>query len=140
MTDGRPTVVVLADDLIWATRLASIVERIGATPRVAGTAEHFLASLAGSAGALVDLSLRGADPIAAIRAANSAGVPVAAVGPHEDRTTREAALAAGAGRVFAYRKLHADGPRVVGRALGLPPAPASGPATADRSTPAAGVR
>ncbi len=140
MTDGRPIVVVLADDLIWATRLGSIVERIGATPRVSGTPERFLAALPDSAGALVDLSVRGADPIAAIRAAATAGIPVAAVGPHEDRPAREQALAAGAGRVFAYRKLHDDGPRAVGRALGLtmPPAPSS--ATADVATQTTGVR
>ncbi len=140
MTDGRPTVVVLADDLIWATRLASIVERIGATPAVTGTDERFVAALPASAGALVDLSVRGADPIGAIRAAAAAGIPVAAVGPHEDRPAREQALAAGAGRVFAYRKLHADGPRVVGRALGLPTPPTPNPPAADAANQTTGVR
>ena len=120
MTDGPgPSVAILADDLIWSTRLASIVERAGALPLVVGSDAAFLAALDGSAGAIVDLAVRRAEPIAAIAAAAAHGTPAVAVGPHVDAAARDAALAAGARRAFTYRKLFEDGPRVVSRALGI---------------------
>jgi len=123
--DGaRPAVAILADDLIWASRLGSMTERAGCIPRVSRTEEAFAASLAGAAGAIVDLSVRGSDPFAAIGLAARSG-PVVAVGPHEDSAARKRALAAGAVRVFAYRKLHDDGPRTIARAFGLAPSGAA---------------
>ena len=120
MTDGsRPAVAILADDLIWSTRLASIVDRAGAAPLVVASPAAFADALDGSAGAIVDLSLRGADPIDAIAAAAAHGTTVVAVGPHEDAATRKRALAAGARRAFAYRKLFEDGPRAIAGVLGL---------------------
>jgi hypothetical protein len=121
MTDGRrPVLVVLADDLIWVTRLESIARAAGAEPVVVATAERFNVALDGADAALVDLSSRRADPIVAIAAAKTAGRPVAAVGPHEDQAARKRALAAGAVRVYAYSKLFDDGPRTVAAWLGLP--------------------
>lgn len=131
MTDGRrPSVAVLADDLIWSTRLASVVARAGAAAVVVSSRAGFADALDGSAGAIVDLALRGADPIDAIAVAAARGVTVVAAGPHEDAATRKRALAAGASRVFAYRKLFEDGPRAIAQAFGLPaevapPAPAA---------------
>ncbi len=128
MTDRRPPrLAVLADDLIWATRLSSIARAAGAEPVPASTLERFSGSLAGADAAIVDLALRGDDPDAGIAVAGSAGVPVVAVGPHEDLAARKRALAAGATRVFAYSKLFDDGPRTIAAWLGLPepePAPA----------------
>ena len=121
MTDGRgPLIAVLADDLIWATRLASIVGLAGGQGAVVGTAERFSVALASADGAIVDLSVRGASPLAGIAAAAAAGKPVIAVGPHEDSAARKQALAAGASRVYAYRKLFDDGPRTIAAWLGLP--------------------
>lgn len=121
MTDGRrPSIAVLADDLIWSTRLASVVARAGAAAVVVSSGAAFADALDGSAGAIVDLALRSADPIDAIGLAAVRGTTVVAVGPHEDATTRKEALAAGASRVFAYRKLFEDGPRTIARAFGLP--------------------
>ena len=140
MTDGPgPAVVVLADDLIWSTRLASVVDRAGAVAVVVSSAAAFAAALDGSAGAIVDLALRSSDPIDAIALAAVRGTTVVAVGPHEDATTRKVALAAGASRVFAYRKLFEDGPRAIARAFGLPtevPPPASVAAAGRGSPPA----
>lgn len=121
MTDGGgPRIAVLADDLIWATRLASIVRLAGGEGVVVGTDERFGAALASADGAIVDLSVRGASALAGIAAAAGAGKPVIAVGPHEDSAARKQALAAGASRVYAYRKLFDDGPRTVASWLGLP--------------------
>jgi hypothetical protein len=63
--------------------------------------------------AIVDLTARAYDGIAAITSATAAGRPVLAVGQHDDRVARERALAAGAGRVYAYRRLFDDGPRQI---------------------------
>ncbi len=136
MTDGRsPGLAILADDLIWGTRLGSIARAAGATPSVAGTIERFADALRGADAALVDLSFRRSDPIAAIALATTAGLPVVAVGPHEDIAERKRALAAGAVRVYAYSKLFDDGPRTLAAWLRLPdpvgapnPGAAAGPA------------
>jgi DNA-binding NarL/FixJ family response regulator len=63
---------------------------------------------------IVDLTARAYDGIGAIAAAAAAGRPVLAVGQHDDRDARRDALAAGASRVLAYRKLFDDGPRQIG--------------------------
>jgi DNA-binding NarL/FixJ family response regulator len=128
VTDGRrPRLAVLADDLIWATRLESIVRAAGAEPSVVGTIERFGAVLPDADGALVDLSFRRSDPIAAIEQARAVGLPVVAVGAHEDLAARRRALAAGARRVYAYSKLFDDGPRTIAAWLDLP-VPVSVPA------------
>lgn len=131
---GRPRVVIVADDLIWATRLETIVRTAGAEPTLAGTPDRLANGIAGADAALVDLGARTMDPFEAIAAARLAGLAIIAVGPHEDLVARKRALADGASRVHAYRKLFADGPRTIAAWLGLPvPATASGP-----SEPAAG--
>lgn len=115
MTD----VAILADDLIWATRLADAVTAAGGTPRrVRRQADLESALEARGAGfVIVDLTARAYDGVEAIRVARAAGARVVAVGQHDDAPTRTAALAAGAERVFAYRKLFEDGPRTIGRWL-----------------------
>jgi len=121
VTDGRsPGLAILAEDLIWGTRLGSIARAAGATPSVVGTVERFADALRGADAALVDLSFRRSDPIAAIALATTAGLPVLAVGSHEDIAARKRALSAGAGRVYAYSKLFDDGPRTVAAWLRLP--------------------
>ena len=67
-----------------------------------------------SAGCLVDLTARAYDGIEAVRAATAAGVPVIAVGQHDDAEARRAATDAGAARVYAYRALFEHGDRVLG--------------------------
>lgn len=62
------------------------------------------------AAVLVDLTARRYDGIAAIEMAAGAGKRVLAVGQHDDLDLRKRALAAGAERVYAYRKLFEAGP------------------------------
>jgi DNA-binding NarL/FixJ family response regulator len=59
---------------------------------------------------IVDLTARAYDGVEAIAAAQAAGRPVLAVGQHDDQALRKRALAAGADRVYAYRKLFENGP------------------------------
>jgi DNA-binding response OmpR family regulator len=110
-------IVVLADDLIWSTRLATQVREAGAEPTVRRAAHPFRAALAGADGAIVDLTSRAYDGLAAIAAARDAGIPVLAVGQHDDHVLRRNALAVGADRVLAYRKLFEDGPATIRRWL-----------------------
>jgi DNA-binding NarL/FixJ family response regulator len=116
-----PTVVILADDLIWATRLDAAISAAGARPRAArriADLERLLApggeDAAGAGFAIIDLTARAYDGLEAIRIATGTGARVVAVGQHDDAALRRAALAAGAERVFTYRALFEDGPRTLG--------------------------
>ena len=106
-------IAILADDLIWASRLAELVRGVGATPLAARSAAGLERLLAEVDGVIVDLTARAYDGVAAIAAASAAGRPVLAVGQHDDRELRRRALAAGASRVHPYRLLFEDGPRQV---------------------------
>lgn len=110
-------IAVLADDLIWATRLADGVRRAGGTPVPTRTAASFVAALAEVDGVLVDLTARAYDGVDALRAAAAAGVPAIAVGQHDDAPLRRAAKDAGASRVHAYRSLFEHGDRELSRWL-----------------------
>ena len=118
MTDvagGVRTVAILADDLIWASRLSDAVTAAGGSPKRVRRLADLEAALAADGGpyAIVDLTARAYDGVEAIRAAAATGARVVAVGQHDDIETRRAALAAGAERVYAYRKLFQDGPRTI---------------------------
>ena len=113
-------VVVLAQDLIWADRLARAVEAAGAEPVRAAALEPFETALAGSDAAIVDLTALAYDGVTAIERARSAGVRVLAVGQHDDHELRKRATSAGADRVYAYRKLFEDGPATIATWLGRP--------------------
>lgn len=95
---------VVADDLIWRSRLVAAVERAGASPVAGGEAADV---------AIVDLNGRAYDGIAAVETAVAGGATVIAVAQHEDSETRRRALTAGARRVFSYQKMFSDGPQVV---------------------------
>jgi DNA-binding NtrC family response regulator len=117
-TTGSRRVVVLADDLIWSTRLADALRSVGGEVRSARTAAALDALLPEVDRVVVDLTARAYDGVAAISAARAAGRRVLAVGQHDDLDLRRRALAAGAERVYAYRKLFEDGPSVLGAWLG----------------------
>jgi CheY-like chemotaxis protein len=120
---GGPRVLVLADDLIWASRLIEAVRRAGAAPLRLGSEGELLVALGaaeadeGSAptltGAVVDLNGRRYTGLHAVERIHEAGLPVIAVAQHDDLVTRRSALAAGAARVFSYNKFFSDGPRLV---------------------------
>jgi hypothetical protein len=111
---AAPQVLVLADDLIWATRLVDGVRRAGGVPVPARTSAAFASALPEADGVLVDLTARAYDGLAALGAATDAGVPAIAVGQHDDAPLRAAAKAAGATRVYAYRALFERGDRELG--------------------------
>ena len=115
---SRPRVAVLAQDLIWQDRLARAVEAAGGEPARAKTAPELDRALVGADFAIVDLTARAYDGVAAIARARQAGAKVLGVGQHDDVELRKQALIAGAWKVLAYRKLFEDGPAVIGAVLG----------------------
>ena len=109
-------VLIVADDLIWSSRLRAAVDRAGTTSvpiRSESGLATALARAPADAPVIVDLNGRAYDGVEAVRAAVTAGRRVLAVGQHEDLDLRRRALAAGARRVFSYNKLFTDGPNVV---------------------------
>ena len=106
-------IAILAQDLIWADRLARAVQAAGAEPARAKTAPEFDRSLVCADLAIVDMTANAYDPLVAIERARSSGARVIAVGQHDDIALRKRALARGAERVFAYRKLFEDGPATI---------------------------
>jgi hypothetical protein len=106
-------IAILAQDLIWSDRLARAVEAAGATADRAKTAPEFDRALECADFAIVDLTARAYDPLVAIERATSRETRVLAVGQHDDLELRKRALARGAERVYAYRKLFEDGPATI---------------------------
>ncbi|MFI5254642.1 MAG: hypothetical protein ACHQ15_04215 [Candidatus Limnocylindrales bacterium] len=107
---------MIADDLIWSTRLADAVERAGGMPvRLGATAAL---PVEPCDGVIVDLALRTTDGLAVIARWHTAGVPVLALANHDDVDLRKRAMAAGAAKVLAYRKLFEDGPAAIAAWLG----------------------
>ena len=109
-----PRVAIVADDLIWATRLADGARAAGAIAIPVRSAHKIGDALAGADGAIVDLTARAYDGLAVLGEAASAGVPAIAVGQHDDAPLWRAARAAGATRVYAYRVLFEHGGRELG--------------------------
>jgi len=66
---------------------------------------------------VIDLTARAYDGIEAILLAYEMRGRVVAVGQHDDPALRKAATDAGAERVFTYRALFEDGPRLLERWL-----------------------
>ena len=109
-------VAVLADDLIWSTRLVGILRAAGVEPVAVRTAAG-LEEVSAPA-AIVDLTARAYDGVEAVRAASLAGRSVVCVAQHDDEPLRRAALAAGARGVYPYRTLHEKGAAALTRWLG----------------------
>ncbi|HUP54710.1 MAG TPA: hypothetical protein VM408_04315 [Methylomirabilota bacterium] len=113
-------VIVLAQDLIWADRLARAVQAAGAEPVSVASLDRFREALVTADAAIVDLTALAYDGVSALDLATVAGTRVLAVGQHDDHELRKRALAAGADRVYAYRKLFEDGPATIQAWLARP--------------------
>lgn len=134
------SIIILAQDLIWAERLVRAATEAGARPARVGS-EGALAAALGATDAdavpgtepgaaeprfvIVDLTAHAYDPFAAIALADARGAHVLAVGQHDDVPQRKRALGAGAERVLAYRKLFEDGPATIAAWLARGSRPAS---------------
>ena len=114
-------VLVLADDLIWSTRLIAQVQAAGGDAAPVRTLGALSQALPAADAVIVDLTARAYDGIVAVRKAAEAGRRVLAVGQHDDAELRRRALAAGADKVYPYRKLFEDGPATLTAWLGAAP-------------------
>jgi DNA-binding response OmpR family regulator len=113
-------VLVLADDLIWSTRLVADVSASGADASPIRTLAALAEALPTADAVVVDLTARAYDGIEAIERASAAGVRVMAVGQHDDVALRRRALDAGAELVRPYRRLFEDGPATLAGWLAAP--------------------
>jgi len=119
---GEPprTVAIVADDLIWSTRLAGAVRAVGGEPKTVRGLEalqDLLSDAPRGTPVVIDLTARAYDGVEAITLAYEMRAKVIAVGQHDDAALRKAAIDAGAERVFTYRALFDDGQRLLGRWL-----------------------
>jgi len=110
-------VLILADDLIWSTRLIARVRAAGADATPVRTLAALDQALPGADAVIVDLTARAYDGVDAVCRSSEAGRRVLAVGQHDDAELRRRALDAGAERVHPYRKLFEDGPATLARWL-----------------------
>ena len=119
-----PHFYILADDLIWATRLAGQGRTLGAqVTTLKGVAELRDLLLRGAVGTrdliAIDTTTRVEEPIALVREAAANGRVLALV-QHDDPALRAAALEAGALRAMPYRALFERGHAILAEMLDLP--------------------
>jgi len=128
---SAPRLFVLADDLIWATRIEGQGRTLGALVERHSTREGLTAALAGSAAAphdlvVIDATSRSYTPADAVARATAAGWRVLALVQHDDPATRAALIAAGAARAMPYRALFERGHAILAEMLDLPVPPVAG--------------
>jgi hypothetical protein len=121
---GAPHLYILADDLIWATRLAGQGRTLGAqATTLKGVVELRDLIAHGAIGTrdliAIDTTTRAEDPIVLVREAAAAGRVLALV-QHDDPALRAAALEAGALRAMPYRALFERGHAILAELLDLP--------------------
>jgi len=128
---SAPRLFVLADDLIWATRIEGQGRTLGALVERHSTLEGLTSALAGSTAAphdlvAIDATSRSYAPADAVARATAAGWRVLALVQHDDPTTRAALIAAGAARAMPYRALFERGHAILAEMLDLPVPPVAG--------------
>jgi len=130
---SAPRLLVLADDLIWATRLEGQGRTLGADVRRFADPTALTGALAAEPprpGDLVaiDATARGYDPVAAVRSVAGAGARILALVQHDDPAARAALLGAGAVRALSYRALFERGHAILAEMLDLPTPSGASPA------------
>ena len=131
-----PRLLVLADDLIWSTRLEGQGRTLGATVQRFTPPAPLMTALAAEPATPADLvaidaTARAYDPEAAVRAVAATGARVLALVQHDDPEGRASLIAAGAVRAMPYRALFERGHAILAGLLDLPVPPATSPATTE---------
>jgi hypothetical protein len=118
---GAPRLFILADDLMWATRLAGQGRTLGAeVVRLKSVDELTLFDPLRSGDLIaIDTTTRGFEPVDAVRSAARFGRTLA-LAQHDDPELRTALLGAGALRVMPYRALFERGHAILAGLLDLP--------------------
>jgi len=131
-----PRLLVLADDLIWATRLEGQGRTLGAEVQRFTSPAPLVAALAAHPATPTDLvaidaPARAYDAEAAVRAVATTGARVLALVQHDDPEGRASLIAAGAVRAMPYRALFERGHAILAGLLDLPVPPATSPVTTE---------
>jgi phage terminase large subunit-like protein len=131
-----PRLLVLADDLIWSTRLEGQGRTLGATVQRFTTPAPLMTALAAEPATPADLvaidaTARAYDAEAAVRAVAATGARVLALVQHDDPEGRASLIAAGAVRAMPYRALFERGHAILAGLLDLLVPPATSPATTE---------
>ena len=131
-----PRLLVLADDLIWSTRLEGQGRTLGATVQRFTTPAPLMTALAAEPATPADLvaidaTARAYDAEAAVRTVAATGARVLALVQHDDPEGRASLIAAGAVRAMPYRALFERGHAILAGLLDLPVPPATSPATTE---------
>jgi phage terminase large subunit-like protein len=131
-----PRLLVLADDLIWATRLEGQGRTLGAEVQRFTSPAPLVAALAAYPATPTDLvaidaTARAYDAEAAVRAVATSGARVLALVQHDDPEGRASLIAAGAVRAMPYRALFERGHAILAGLLDLPVPPATSPVTTE---------
>jgi phage terminase large subunit-like protein len=129
-----PRLLVLADDLIWSTRLEGQGRTLGAVVQRFTSPAPLLAVLVTHPATPADLvaidaTARAYDAEAAVRAVTATGARILALVQHDDPAGRASLIAAGAVRAMPYRALFERGHAILAGLLDLPVPPATSPAT-----------
>ena len=129
-----PRLLVLADDLIWSTRLEGQGRTLVATVQRFTTPAPLMTALAAEPATPADLvaidaTARAYDAEAAVRAVAATGARVLALVQHDDPEGRASLIAAGAVRAMPYRALFERGHAILAGLLDLPVPPATSPET-----------
>ena len=113
------TLLVVASDLMWQSRLAEAGRSLGYRVVLADTAEEALQALLSDDVSLVIVDLQGAVPWeGVVRAAKERATPVVAYGQHTKPELLRSARKAGADAVVPRSTLVAELGEVIGRAVG----------------------
>ena len=131
-----PRLLVLADDLIWATRLEGQGRTLGARVERFTTTQPLIAALAAHPATPTDLvaidaTARAYDAEAAVCAVAATGARVLALVQHDDPEGRASLIAAGAVRAMPYRALFERGHAILAGLLDLLVPPATSPVTTE---------
>jgi len=111
------TLLVVASDLMWQSRLAEAGRSLGYRVALADSAEEALDALASDGVALVIVDLQGAVPWeGVVRAAKERATPVVAYGQHTKPELLRSARKAGADAVVPRSTLVEELGEVIGRA------------------------
>jgi DNA-binding response OmpR family regulator len=115
-------ILALEKDLFFAVKICDMLRHYEMEVTTTRNLRDFELQLASDADqkpalAIVNISTKGVDWEAAIRAARICGLPVLAFGSHMDLEARAKALQAGAQKVIANSKFVSDMPGLVNRLL-----------------------
>ncbi|MGH2484844.1 MAG: hypothetical protein ACRDHE_02420 [Ktedonobacterales bacterium] len=118
-SDLAPRALVYDSDLLFSVRITESLNKVGYDTRTVRRLDAFADAITTWRPriAIVNMSSRGVEWQAAVTAAQDAGLPMVAFGPHVETEAQNEARRLGAAAVVANSQLVADLPAIIERAL-----------------------